>query len=76
MNDLLEKMPSVYEGGEDYFKPGEGFANEEYTRFNYNTANPHTAENMRNFYEDFHNLQRSIYPNRHWVSERPATRPR
>lgn len=70
MNDMLQVMPSVYSGGEDYFKPGEGFTNEEYTRYNHNCANPVVSDKMKEFYQDFHTFRRSINPNRYWPSSR------
>lgn len=66
MNDMLQAMPSVYNGSEDYFKPGEGNTNEEYSRYNHTCANPYISESLRNYYKDFHTFERSIYPNRHW----------
>lgn len=63
MGDHYERMPSVYAGYQDNFKPGEGFANEEYSRFNSNTENPYVGETASEFYGDFHQLRRSIYTN-------------
>lgn len=63
--DHLVAMPSVYEGGEDHLKPGEGVANEFYSMYNHNVNNPYTSENMRNYYSDFHLLPQTIHRNRY-----------